>query len=61
MKVGDMVLSENGQTAILLTKPRVADDDMGWNSFYVAEVFLTEFGYKEVWITDDLEIVNANW
>ena len=59
MKVGDLVLAEDGQTAILLTEPRLYDTNIDEDApYYVAEVYLTEFGRKEVWITDDLEIIS---
>ena len=61
MKVGDLVLAEDGQTAILLTEPRLYDTNFDEDDpYYVAEVYLTEFGRKEVWITDDLEIISEN-
>jgi len=61
VKVGDLVLAEDGQTAILLTEPRLYDTNIDEDDpYYVADVFLTEFGRKEVWITDDLEIVSEN-
>ena len=62
MKIGDMLLNDFGETAILLSEPRLVDDpdDLGpdCGPYYVAEVFLTEFGRKEVWITDDAEIIS---
>ena len=58
MKIGDLVLNDFGETAILLTEPRLEDDPEDCSPYYVAEVFLTEFGRKEVWITDDLEIIS---
>jgi len=58
VKVGDLVLNDFGETAILLTEPRLEDDPEDCSPYYVAEVFLTEFGRKEVWITDDLEIIS---
>ena len=60
MKIGDMLLNDFGETAILLTEPRRGDDPEDCGPYYVAEVFLTEFGRKEVWITDDLEIISEN-
>lgn len=61
MKIGDLVLAEDGQTAILLTEPRLYDTNIDEDDpYYVAEVYLTEFGRKEVWITDDLEIISEN-
>ena len=61
MKIGDLVLAEDGQTAILLTEPRLYDTNIDEDApYYVAEVYLTEFGRKEVWITDDLEVVSEN-
>ena len=61
MKIGDLVLSEDGQTAILMTEPRRGNDPEDLlRDYYVAEVYLTEFGRKEVWITDDLEIISEN-
>ena len=61
MNIGDLVLAEDGQTAILLTEPRLYDTNIDEDTpYYVAEVYLTEFGRKEVWITDDLEIISEN-
>ena len=61
MKVGDLVLAEDGQTAILLTEPRLYDTNIDEDApYYVAEVYLTEFSCKDVWITDDLEIISEN-
>ena len=53
-----MLLNDFGETAILLSEPRLEDDPEDCGPYYVAEVFLTEFGRKEVWITDDLEIIS---
>ena len=58
MKPGDLVLDEIGQVAILLTEPRLVDDDEFFAPHYVAEVYLTEFGCKEIWMTDDLELLS---
>jgi hypothetical protein len=59
VNIGDLVLAEDGQTAILLTEPRLYDTNIDEDDpYYVAEVYLTEFGRKEVWITDDLEIIS---
>jgi len=63
VKIGDMLLNDFGETAILLSEPRLLDEpanhlDPDCGPYYVAEVFLTEFGRKEVWITDDLEIIS---
>tara|TARA_Y100000310_G_scaffold221590_1_gene223198 strand:- start:546 stop:734 length:189 start_codon:yes stop_codon:yes gene_type:complete len=59
VKVGDLVLAEDGQTAILMTEPRLYDTNIDEDDpYYVAEVYLTEFGCKDVWITDDLEIIS---
>ena len=58
MNIGDLVLAEDGQTAILLTEPRRGNTNELSAPYYVAEVYLTEFGRKEVWITDDLEIIS---
>ena len=61
MKIGDLVLAEDGQTAILLTEPRLYDTNIDEDApYYVAEVYLTEFSRKEVWITDDLEIISES-
>ena len=61
MNIGDLVLAEDGQTAILLTDPRLYDTNIDEDApYYVAEVYLTEFGRKEVWITDDLELISEN-
>jgi hypothetical protein len=56
-----MVLNDFGETAILLTGPRLVDDPEDCSPYYVADVLLTEFGCKDVWITDDLEIIDENW
>ena len=63
MKVGDLVLNDQGETAILLTDPRYYagdDDECDSTPYYIAEVFLTELSCKEVWITDDVELVSEN-
>ena len=56
MKPGDMVLNRYGETAILLTDPRLVDEDEFFDPHYVAEVYLTEFNCKDIWATDDLEV-----
>ena len=61
MKIGDMLLNDLGYTAILLTEPRLEDDPDFGDPYYVADVLLTEFGCKDVWITDDVEIINEDW
>jgi len=61
MKIGDMLLNDFGETAILLTEPRLVDEDEFFDPHYVADVLLTEFGCQDVWITDDVEIINENW
>ena len=67
MKIGDMVLDPLGDTAILLSVPRLSEecrlmlDGPDMKDCYVADVLLTEFGCKDVWITDDLEIIDENW
>ena len=66
MKIGDLVLDPFGDTAILLSEPRLSEDCMPGGdyypdeTYYVADVYLTEFGCKDVWITDDLEIISEN-
>mgnify|MGYP003646560774 FL=1 len=60
MKIGDMLLNDLGYTAILLTEPRLEDDPDFGDPYYVADVLLTEFDCKDVWITDDVEIINEN-
>ena len=61
MNIGDLVLAEDGQTAILLTEPRLYDTNIDEDTpYYVAEVYLTEFSCKDVWITDDLELISEN-
>ena len=61
MKIGDMVLNDLGYTAILLTEPRLEDDPGSLDGpYYVADVYMTEFGCKDVWITDDVEIISEN-
>tara|TARA_R110001599_G_scaffold114174_1_gene279788 strand:+ start:130 stop:315 length:186 start_codon:yes stop_codon:yes gene_type:complete len=61
MKIGDMLLNDLGYTAILLTEPRLEDDPDFGDPYYVADVLLTEFDCKDVWITDDVEIINEDW
>ena len=60
MKIGDMLLDVDGATAILLSEPRLVDDPEDCAPYYVADVLLTEFGEKDVWTTEDLEIINEN-
>jgi hypothetical protein len=61
VKIGDMVLNIYGETAIILTEPRLGNDPGDCSPYYIADVLLTEFGCKDVWITDDLEIIDENW
>jgi hypothetical protein len=60
MNIGDLVLNPCGETAILLSEPRLEDDPDFGDPYYVADVLLTEFGEKDVWTTEDLEIINEN-
>ena len=66
MKIGDLVLNPCGETAILLTMPRISEEcsfgaEFGPDeTYYVADVYMTEFGCTDVWITDDLEIISEN-
>ena len=66
MKVGDLVLNSYGEAATLLSEPRLSEDcEPGGEHYpeymyYVADVLVTEFGCKDLWITDELEIINAN-
>ena len=61
MKIGDLVLNPCGETAILLTEPRLLDDPGSLDGpYYVADVLLTEFGCQDVWMTDDVEIISEN-
>jgi len=60
MKIGDMVLNDFGETAILLSEPRLVDHPEYCGPHYVADVLLTEFGCKDIWITDDVEIINED-
>ncbi len=60
MKIGDLLLNDFGETAILLSEPRFEDDPEDCSPYYVADVLLTEFGCKDVWITDDVRIINEN-
>ena len=60
MKIGDLVLNDLGYTGILLTEPRLEDDPEDCSPYYVADVLLTEFGCKDVWITDDVEVISEN-
>ena len=55
-----MVLNPCGETAILLTEPRLEDDPEDCSPYYIADVYMTEFGCTDVWITDDLEIISEN-
>ena len=62
MKIGDMVVDPLGETAIILSEPHLSEDCMpdgeGYpdETYYVVDVWLTEFGCKESWITDDFEV-----
>ena len=63
MKIGDLVLSPWGETAILLSEPWLRDDDPFGDDlsepYYVADVYSTKGGgFKDNWVTDDLEIVS---
>ena len=58
MKIGDLLLNDFGETAILLSDPRLEDDPEDCSPYYIADVLLTEFGCKDIWITDDVEILN---
>ena len=60
MKIGDMLLNDFGETAILLTEPRLEDDPEDCSPYYVADVFLTELGCKDVWITDEVEVISES-
>ena len=60
MNIGDLVLNPCGETAILLSEPRLVDHPEYCGPHYVADVLLTEFGEKDVWTTEDLEIINEN-
>ena len=66
MKVGDLVLDLFGDTAILLSESRLSEDCMPGGeaypdeTYYIADVYLTEFGSRDVWITDDIEIISEN-
>lgn len=62
MKIGDMLLNDFGETAILLSEPRLCNTNIDSDDpYYVADVYLTEFDCKDVWITDDVEIINEDW
>ena len=67
MNVGDLVLNPHGETAILLSEPRLSEDcEPGGQHYpeymyYIADVLLTEFGCKDIWLTEDLEIIDENW
>ena len=58
MNIGDLVLNPCGETATLLSEPRLEDDPDFGDPYYVADVLLTELGCKDIWITDDVEIIN---
>jgi hypothetical protein len=58
MKIGDLVLNDQGETAILLTDARYYEDPDDCAPYYIADVYLTEFGCKDVWITDDVEVIS---
>ena len=66
MKIGDLVLDPFGDTAILLSEPCLSEDCMPGGeyypdaTYYEAVVFLTSFGCKDVWITDDVEVISEN-
>jgi hypothetical protein len=61
MKIGDMLLNDFGETAILLSEPQFFSEDGDDEPYYAAYVFLTELGCKDLWITDDVEIISENW
>ena len=61
VKVGDLVLNDQGETAILLTDPRYyAGGEFDSAPYYIADVYVTEFSCKEVWITDDVELLSES-
>ena len=60
MNIGDLLLNDRGETAILLTEPQLCDDYEDCSPYYIGNVYLTEFGCKDVWITDDVEIISEN-
>ena len=61
VKVGDLVLNDQGETAILLTAQRYyAGGEFDSAPYYIADVFVTEFSCKEVWITDDVELLSES-
>lgn len=66
MQVGDLVLNPHGDMGILLSEPRLSEDCQPGGEhypeyiYYIADVLLTEFGYKDVWITDDVEVISEN-
>jgi len=66
VQVGDLVLNPHGDMGILLSEPRLSEDCQPGGEhypeyiYYIADVLLTEFGYKDVWITDDVEVISEN-
>ena len=65
MKIGDLIVDPLGEAAILLSEPSLSEDCMpggeGYpdETYYVVDVWLTEFGCVESWITDDCEVLSA--
>ena len=46
---------------LLLTDPRYyAGGEFDSAPYYIADVFVTEFSCKEVWITDDVELLSES-
>ena len=66
MKIGDMVVDCYGSTALILTEPHLSEDCMpggeGYpnETYYLVDVLVTEFGCKDSWATDELEIISEN-
>ncbi len=62
MKIGDLVLSPWGVTAILLSEPRLSADwepGCGTPPWYVADVYSTKGGgFKDNWVAADLEVIS---
>ena len=63
MKPGDFVLSPWGETAILLSEPKLSDDwEPGCHNspWYVVDVYSTKFNCKDNWVTEYLEVISEN-
>ena len=64
VKVGDLVLDPFGDTAILLSEPRLSEDCMPGGKYYpdatYYEAAVLVAGCEDVWITDDVEVISES-